>query len=132
MRLSDKAGDRLFRHYNGTLNGLARGRVGRQDAEDIVQNAYLRLLALENASHVANTRSYLFRIVSNVAKDWLRKQRGRSAYFVENVELEEIAASSSGVATAVEDVILLYRTRSGLSQLPRCCGESFVLSCPTV
>jgi RNA polymerase sigma-70 factor (ECF subfamily) len=63
------------------LLGLAYRMVGSvQDAEDILQDAYLRWLDVDRAS-VAEPRRYLSRVVSRLAIDRLRaRQATREAY----------------------------------------------------
>lgn len=128
MRLSTNALDELYRRHNRALKGLAKRRVGWEDSEDVVQEAYLRLLELESAGGVTDMRGYLYRVASNVAIDWLRKRKTRSTCVVENVEFEDIAVGESGFATAAEEAILVHRVQIGLSQLPRGCCETFLLN----
>jgi RNA polymerase sigma-70 factor (ECF subfamily) len=128
MRFSKSAVDQLYRSHNHALRGLARRQVGREDAEDVVQEAYLRLLELENAGRVADARGYLYRIAANVAMDLLRKRKTRSSCVVENVEFEAVAAATSSFATTIEEAILARRIQSSLACLPRDCRETFILS----
>ena len=128
MDLPREAIDALFRDHNRTLNGLARRRVGRDDAEDVIQDAYLRLLELKDAERLADARGYLFRIASNMAIDWRRRQKSRSAYMLENGEREELAASEPAYAASVEGAIMVCKVQISLSQLPRCCRDAFLLS----
>ncbi|MBK8815561.1 MAG: RNA polymerase sigma factor [Methylococcaceae bacterium] len=49
----------------------------QQTAEDITQEAYLRLMQAIHSQSVDNPKSYLFQIGRNLALDHLRKQRVR-------------------------------------------------------
>ncbi|MBY6242292.1 RNA polymerase sigma factor [Methylosinus sp. Sm6] len=128
MRFSSDAVDRLYRRHNRALQGLARRHVGREDAEDVVQEAYLRLLELENAGRIADARGYLYRIAGNVALDLLRKRKTRSACLVEDVEFEAVSGGETPFATAVEEAILVRSLQASLAQLPPGCCETFLLS----
>jgi RNA polymerase sigma-70 factor (ECF subfamily) len=128
MRFSKSAVDRLYRNHNRALHGLARRQVGWEDAEDVVQEAYLRMLELENAGHIADARGYLYRIAANVAMDLLRKRKTRSACLVEDVEFEAVAGAESPFATAVEEAILVRSVQASLARLPSGCCETFLLS----
>lgn len=80
MRLTNDEVEKLFRRHNSALNATARRTARSEDADDIVQSAYLRLLEMDDAAHITNAKFYLFRIVSNMAIDWLRKQRAQPAF----------------------------------------------------
>jgi RNA polymerase sigma-70 factor (ECF subfamily) len=128
MRVTKTAVDDLYRNHNQKLQSLARRHVGPADAEDVVQEAYLRLLELENAGHIADVRGYLYRIATNVAIELLRKRKTRSTCLVEDVAFEAVAAGgASPFATAVEEALLVRRVQS-LEGLPRGCCETFLLS----
>ncbi|BGE86053.1 MULTISPECIES: RNA polymerase sigma factor [Methylosinus] len=128
MRFSPAAIDQLYRRHNRALQGLARRQVGREDAEDVVQEAYLRLLELENANRIVDARGYLYRIAANVALDLLRKRKTRSACVVEDVEYEAVSGSDSPFTTAAEEAVLLRNLQASLAQLPSACCETFLLS----
>lgn len=128
MRLSSKAADRLFRQHNQALYRLARRRVGLVDAEDLVQDTYLKLFEMEDPEQIVDTKGYLFRVTSNAAIDCLRKRRARSAILVDTVEFDEIGARASTPATASSDAIMLRRVQRRLSELPRNCRDAFLLS----
>jgi RNA polymerase sigma factor (sigma-70 family) len=66
----------LFEHYQfrlfGYLNGLLKSR---DEAKDIVQETYLRLLRQPNFDHVRqNARAYLFQTATNLARDHFRRK----------------------------------------------------------
>jgi RNA polymerase sigma-70 factor (ECF subfamily) len=128
MRFSPAAIDQLYRRHNRALQGLARRQVGREDAEDVVQEAYLRLLELENAGRIADARGYLYRIASNVALDLLRKRKTRSACVVEDVEFEAVSGAVSPFTAAAEEAVLVRNLQASLAQLPSACCETFLLS----
>ncbi len=67
----------LYREHGKHLFGYAFGLLGRRaDAEDVVQDAFLRL-----SEHVAaggpdsNLRAWLFRVTTNLCRDILRSRR---------------------------------------------------------
>ncbi len=78
------------------LKGLAYRMLGTlADAEDVVQDAYLRLRGLDTPPD--NEEAYLFRVVSNLAVDRLRHaQVERRAY--PGPWLPEPVADASAVA----------------------------------
>lgn len=69
---------RLFREHNRALVSFLRARLrSEQEARDVAQEAYVRLLQLEDPSAVSFLRSYLFRIAANLAVDRLRERSVR-------------------------------------------------------
>jgi RNA polymerase sigma factor (sigma-70 family) len=71
----EKAGKvkQLFDDHNRTLLSFLRARL-RNDAEahDVAQEAYVRLLELDNLNVISYQRAYLFRVAANLAVDRLR------------------------------------------------------------
>src|SRR5215470_17440587 len=63
-------------HLDAAYN-LARLLVDRdQDAQEIVQEAYLRALKIFKRFHGENARAWILLIVRNTALSWLKKQPG--------------------------------------------------------
>ena len=67
----------LYLAHAHELHGFARRRVGRQEAEDVVQDTYLHLLQRGAAATLEHPRAYLFRIAANLAVDLARKTKIR-------------------------------------------------------
>ena len=60
----------------GTAYRVARCLTGNSaDAEDVVQNAMLRILRFLNTYRGGSARAWVRRIVRNAAMDWLRSNR---------------------------------------------------------
>lgn len=69
----------LFRKYHDSLlNYLIRMSGSREDAAELLQETYIRLLQQENLSRIeTNARAYLFKIATNLMLDKLRKDKAR-------------------------------------------------------
>lgn len=68
----------LFRNHNRTLVRFLESKLQNpQEAREIAQEAYVRLLELERTGAVGFLRAYLFRIASNLAIDRLRSRNTR-------------------------------------------------------
>src|ERR1700730_15554026 len=76
MSPGDAALADLYQGHATELNGFARRRVGRQEAEDVVQDTYLHLLQRGTAATLEPPRAYLFRIAANLR--WISRERPRS------------------------------------------------------
>ena len=81
-RITSQTGDRqefvdyLFDRYRvSLLKYLTKFMSSREDAEDVVQEAYIRIMQVETLDNIeAKARSYLFTIATNLARDRARKQ----------------------------------------------------------
>ena len=64
---------RLFREHNRELVGFLCTRLrSEQDAREVAQEAYVRLLRLDQPGAVSFLRAYLFKTAANLATDRLR------------------------------------------------------------
>jgi len=104
---------RLFEEHNAALLGFLRLRLNsEQDAREVAQEAYVRLLQLDQPGAVSFLRSYLFRIASNLATDRLRHHRvrgevtgdGDAGYGMDHINPERVAIARQQL-TIVEAVL---------------------------
>ena len=66
----------VFRQYNDTLvNYLAFRVKSRQEAAEIAQETYVRMLAMSDLGRITDLQSYLFRVANNIAVDRLRREQ---------------------------------------------------------
>ena len=117
--------ERIFRDHYEFLYRTARHITGTsQDAEDVVQTLFLRLLHRELSGEIrSNPRGYLYRSAVNIALDVLRARKRRGGH-TENAEvLERIATDRSSLAE--EDVFA--KLREALGELNPKAAEIVVL-----
>lgn len=103
---SDPATD-VFEEHRPVLTGVAYRMLGRAaDAEDVVQDAWLRWTAQER-DDVAEPRGYLVRITTRLAIDRLRQIRARSEAYIGPWLPEPIATDfGSTVPDTAEQAVL--------------------------
>jgi len=66
----------LFREHNqGLVRFLAARLSSDQEAREVAQEAYVRLLQLDQPQAVGFLRAFLFKTASNIATDHLRRRR---------------------------------------------------------
>ncbi|RIV77018.1 sigma-70 family RNA polymerase sigma factor [Pelagerythrobacter aerophilus] len=94
---------------------MRRG-VSREDAEDCVQEAYLKIDQYERRHVVRSKEALLVRAAVNLAIDKVRRSRRTS--FRENDELQSIADTTPGPAQIVEQQIRLLHAAEGIDKLP--------------
>jgi RNA polymerase sigma-70 factor (ECF subfamily) len=82
-------------HMNAAYN-LARWLTRNQhDAEDLVQEAYLRAFRFFDGFHVGDGRAWLLAVVRNTCLTWLGRQNGGSVEFNEQVHRTAGAGESA-------------------------------------
>jgi RNA polymerase sigma-70 factor (ECF subfamily) len=66
-------------HRTALLQYLTRLLHSSEDAEEIVQETYIRLLKLDDLGHLdSEVRRFLFRIATNLARDRFRQRKARA------------------------------------------------------
>ena len=61
------------------MHGFARRRVGRQEAKDVVRDAYLHFIQRGTAATLEQPRAHLIRTAADLAVDFARKAKIRPA-----------------------------------------------------
>jgi RNA polymerase sigma-70 factor (ECF subfamily) len=119
---------RLFREHNDALVSFLALRLrSHQDAKEVAQEAYVRLLQLDRSDGaISLLRSYLFRIASNLAIDRLRHRnvRWNTAASVK-AELFECFAPPNDVERGLVAAEELHLVRTALKELPEPCQRAF-------
>jgi RNA polymerase sigma factor (sigma-70 family) len=107
----------LFVEHNRSLHSFLRARVGSpQDAEDIAQEAYARLLQLGQPGAIGYLRAYLFKVAAHIVVDRARQRRSRLRLDQELEPAEQFDVNTPEQQLhAAEQLALLRRA---LSELP--------------
>lgn len=119
---------RLFREHNRSLvSYLAMRLRSVQEAKEVAQEAYVRMLQLDQPGAESFLKAYLFKVATNLAVDRLRQRQRRMpvvdqdlADIEREVELDEPERG----ALAREQLEALV---AGLQELPDKCREAFLL-----
>lgn len=78
----------LFQRHNDELVRYLVGRLkSRDEAVEVAQEAYVRLLRLDDTSTIGFLRAFLFRTATNIAIDRQRR-RGRAKAYVEHEQAD--------------------------------------------
>jgi RNA polymerase sigma-70 factor, ECF subfamily len=126
---------RVMPHLDAAYN-LARWLTRNDhDAEDVVQDAFLRAFRFLDSLREADARPWLLTIVRNTAYTWLRKNRPGEVVAIDDVSLLPGDAESAGHASPVEtnpEVILLQAANRklvnrALEELPVAFREVLVM-----
>jgi RNA polymerase sigma factor (sigma-70 family) len=103
---------------------LAGRLASEQDAREVAQEAYVRLLQLDRAEGVSFLKAFLFKTAANLAIDRVRRRRfaGTREHYLLDLDLESSAETTLSTA---EDAAL---TMAALAELPQHYRVAFVLS----
>jgi RNA polymerase sigma factor (sigma-70 family) len=115
----------LFEDHNRALISFLHARLHNEaEARDVAQEAYVKLLELDNLGAISFVRAYLFRIAANLAVDRLRF-RGRRETDAPSEFFEAISddRGPERIAIAAEELALV---RSVILELPDNCRKAFV------
>lgn len=119
----------LFLHHNKELLAFAGWRAGDIVAEDLVQEAYLRLLQHPELASISNPRAYLYKVTANLGFDHHRKDSVRGRYAEMNeVEPDELISPLPGPEALMEGELLLRSCLTALKTLPEVYSHVFFLN----
>jgi RNA polymerase sigma-70 factor (ECF subfamily) len=118
----------IRRHHESLIKFLRRRLSIAEDANDVAQEAYIRMLKYEGSTEVKSASAMLFRIAVNVANDHGRaaQTRRQSKHVqVDDFELESGLPSAERTLAAEQD---LHRLLDVIEGLPPKCKQVFLLS----
>lgn len=118
---------RLFREHNEALvRFLALRLRSQQEAKEVAQEAYVRLLRLDQPGAVSFLRAFLFRTAANLAVDRIRHEQMARRVVRESKFLEELTAQPTPeqFATDAQELQLVERL---VNELPPKCRRAFLL-----
>jgi RNA polymerase sigma-70 factor (ECF subfamily) len=117
----------LFREHNESLIRFLTARMrSRQEAKEIAQEAYVRVLNLDQPGAVSFLRAFLFKTAANLAVDRMRSL-GRRERLQNTALFDEFRETPTPERTVVgkQGVEVVERL---LSELPPKCRQAFLLN----
>jgi RNA polymerase sigma factor (sigma-70 family) len=118
-----------IRRYHDSLIQFLKQRLRvPEDASDVAQEAYIRLLQYQDSRCIRSPSSMLFRIAINVANDLGRAELARGAANqcdVDDLDIASDEPSAERELSAREDLACLYTV---IERLPPKCRQVFLLS----
>lgn len=111
--------DHLFRRHQQKLLKFAGQHSNDEVAEDLVQEAYLRLMRQTQIETIDNPCAYLYKITRNLSADYLRHSQVRSRHAGHSDDgIELIADPQPQPETEIDAQLRLQHCLSALNSLP--------------
>lgn len=119
----------LFTKYRNTLLGyLSRLTQNDEDASELLQETYERLLKQENLDHLeVNARAYLFKIATNLVRDKARRDKVRQRDQHQSIEDSELVCDQPSPHMHVEWSKAVDLLKEVMQELNPRCRQIFIL-----
>jgi RNA polymerase sigma-70 factor (ECF subfamily) len=120
-------GAQVLPHERDVRAWLRRAGAGRDDIDDIVQEAYCRLAALPSVAHITSGRAYFFQTVRNIAAERVRRSRIVRMDYVAEIDALNILDNEPSAERVVDGRRELLKVQGLIEGLPERCREVFKL-----
>lgn len=117
----------ILPHERDVRAWLRRHGVAADRVDDVVQEAYCRIAALETVDNIANGRAYLFCTVKNLMLEDIRRARIVRIETVAEIELWNIVDDGPSPERVAAGRLELQRVEALISALPERCRRIFEL-----
>lgn len=121
----------LYGAHRDALGGYVARMLpgGRQEAEVILQETYMRLLRMDSLQPLEeNPRAYIFTVATNLVRDSLRRHLRRRADYHEPFDEREHASAGPSPQSSAEWQQSLARLKKSLLDLKPLTRKIFLLS----
>lgn len=120
----------MYSKYRGSLLRYVHGIVSsKEEAAELVQETYLRVMKQNQLSKFESYgRNYLFATATNLARDYIRRQRHRRHDSLDESNNPAAADSKGQPECILEFDQAMNRLRSAIDSLPPLTRDVFVMS----
>jgi RNA polymerase sigma factor (sigma-70 family) len=118
----------IRRHHDSLIKFLRRRLRTADDADDVAQETYIRMMKYQGSREIRSPSAMLFRIAVNVANDFGRAAQSRCAsghMAIEDVNLVSEVPSAERTVLADQNLDMLLDV---IEKLPPKCKQVFLLS----
>ena len=118
----------VFReYYDDLVSYLTMKLRSRDQAMDVAQETFLRVLTREPSAPILQPRAFLYKTALNLSIDLFRKRRQQAEEPLDSEDLQHllpVPANQERIVESREQVLLLYRA---ILELPPKCRQVFLL-----
>ena len=120
-------GSHVLPHEGAVRAWLKRWSGREQDIDDVIQEAYCRLAAMDDVTHVGNGRAYLFQTTRNIVLEQVRRSKIVRIDNVTDMNSLSIVDEAPSLDRVVSGARELQRVEQLIERLPFKCRQVFVL-----
>jgi RNA polymerase sigma factor (sigma-70 family) len=120
-------GGQILPHEADVRSWLRRSGSYPADIDDIVQETYCRLAAMDSLTHIANGRAYFFRTARNIAIEKIRRARIVRIDCVTEIDALNVVDDEPSPERIVAGRRELARVQQLIEGLPERCRQIFTL-----
>ncbi|RME65537.1 MAG: sigma-70 family RNA polymerase sigma factor [Alphaproteobacteria bacterium] len=119
---------RLYREHNDALLRFLHARLlSVQDAHEVAQEAYVRMMRLDQPETISHLQAYLFKIASNIAVDRARRKKRAPECSGLGERLLDIRCPMPAPDAVLDARQRVARIRQIVAELPPKCRLAFLL-----
>ncbi|MBK8816130.1 MAG: RNA polymerase sigma factor [Methylococcaceae bacterium] len=127
-KLSSDTALTLIEQHREDLRGFLLCRVKCPDiTDDILQDTFIKLTQARTEIPIQNPKAFLYRVVNNLAIDYLRKRQREADFFTDDGLLSEVVDSTPSLERQVFSQEQIARLKLAISELPPRCRQVFIL-----
>ena len=112
-------------HHQRLIHRIMAKGLAKREAEDVVQEAFVKLLGLDNQEISSYIQAYLYRIALNLAIDKLRHNASSPLQVM--LEQEHFTDESTSPERKHQSKQLLMKMSESIKVLPLKCRQAFIL-----
>jgi RNA polymerase sigma-70 factor (ECF subfamily) len=120
-------GSHVLPHEAAVRVWLKRWMGRGQDIDDVIQEAYCRLAAMDDVTHVGNGRAYLFQTTRNIVLEQVRRSKIVRIDNLSDMGSLNIVDGTPPMDRVVSGARELQRVEQLIERLPGKCRQVFVL-----
>lgn len=114
--------------HEGMLRSWLRShRLISADVEDIVQESYAALAALDRVDHIRDVRTYMFSVARRLMLRAMRRRRVISIDAMAEIDLSDLQTDEPSLEAQADSGHELSRVAEQIDQLPAKCRRAFLL-----
>jgi RNA polymerase sigma-70 factor (ECF subfamily) len=117
----------LFERNKRDLLGYLTRRVGREDAADLLQETFVRVIRHGQLEAAANPSGYLRQTASNLATDFTRRRKMQLKYVIPVDIPDDVPTDDASAEQQVDASQRSHMLQMAIDALPPRCRQIFVM-----
>ncbi len=114
-------------YYEELLTFLTRKLGSRDQAMDVTQETYLRMLTQKSSGPIFKPRAFLFKTAMNLSIDIFRKHQRQTHFSLDSKDVQQFLTVHSNQESRVEAKEKIHILSQAMYELPTKCRHVFLL-----